>query len=145
MDSSFNPHTHAGCDHGRAGGGVLPGMVSIHTPPQGVTISAQAFNKAAIVSIHTPTQGVTGRAIRLHPNKTVSIHTPTQGVTNGIFAFMGRRDVSIHTPTQGVTVQKGMYQPVPGFNPHTHAGCDFDQLGMQSVPALFQSTHPRRV
>ena len=124
MDSSFNPHTHAGCDHGRAGGGVLPGMVSIHTPTQGVTISAQAFNKAAIVSIHTPTQGVTGRAIRLHPNKTVSIHTPTQGVTNGIFAFMGRRDVSIHTPTQGVTVQKGMYQPVPGFNPHTHAGCD---------------------
>ena len=103
MDSSFNPHTHAGCDHGRAGGGVLPGMVSIHTPTQGVTISAQAFNKAAIVSIHTPTQGVTGRAIRLHPNKTVSIHTPTQGVTNGIFAFMGRRDVSIHTPTQGVT------------------------------------------
>ena len=105
MDSSFNPHTHAGCDHGRAGGGVLPGMVSIHTPTQGVTISAQAFNKAAIVSIHTPTQGVTGRAIRLHPNKTVSIHTPTQGVTNGIFAFMGRRDVSIHTPTQGVTQQ----------------------------------------
>ena len=100
----FNPHTHAGCDNvHNVSGASFP--VSIHTPTQGVTISAQAFNKAAIVSIHTPTQGVTGRAIRLHPNKTVSIHTPTQGVTNGIFAFMGRRDVSIHTPTQGVTQQ----------------------------------------
>ena len=109
MDSSFNPHTHAGCDHGRAGGGVLPGMVSIHTPTQGVTISAQAFNKAAIVSIHTP----------------------TQGVTNGIFAFMGRRDVSIHTPTQGVTPHTGFLPVDGGFNPHTHAGCDFGNYRRQ--------------
>ena len=59
MDSSFNPHTHAGCDHGRAGGGVLPGMVSIHTPTQGVTGSGLLSHITKRVSIHTPTQGVT--------------------------------------------------------------------------------------
>ena len=53
----------------------------------------------------------------------VSIHTPTQGVTQGALTEKQIQTVSIHTPTQGVT----------------------DQLGMQSVPALFQSTHPRRV
>ncbi len=33
--------------------------------------------------------------------------------------------VSIHTPTQGVTYQIQKCVQMFGFNPHTHAGCDF--------------------
>ena len=56
----------------------------------------------------------------------VSIHTPTQGVTSGGSYHIQIRRVSIHTPTQGVTVIPSVIPAViPGFNPHTHAGCDF--------------------
>ena len=77
----FNPHTHAGCDcliklypatacrfqstHPRRvwhGGGVFQsrsGLVSIHTPTQGVTYQIVGGNGDEAVSIHTPTQGVT--------------------------------------------------------------------------------------
>ena len=55
---SFNPHTHAGCDHYHL---LLftNSKVSIHTPTQGVTVSADTMQYAMYVSIHTPTQGVT--------------------------------------------------------------------------------------
>ena len=33
----------------------------------------------------------------------------------------------------------------PGFNPHTHAGCDTIYPVHINLSPLFQSTHPRRV
>ena len=78
------------------------------------------------------------------------------------------KKVSIHTPTQGVTfyVVGNGYKPVC-FNPHTHAGCDYDTDRLFEVKLYvsihtptqgvtisgvlevllkkFQSTHPRRV
>ncbi len=56
--------------------------------------------------------------------KKVSIHTPTQGVTDAIIAYGDKLKVSIHTPTQGVTRYIPFPGNHPGFNPHTHAGCD---------------------
>ena len=77
---SFNPHTHAGCDH-LISDKILAIRVSIHTPTQGVTrrfewevCGTGCFNPhthagcdhvwihschCSDVSIHTPTQGVT--------------------------------------------------------------------------------------
>ena len=36
--------------------------------------------------------------------------------------------VSIHTPTQGVTGRAARAASQEGFNPHTHAGCDYRQV-----------------
>ena len=97
----------------------------------------------------------------------VSIHTPTQGVTSINFIGNKLTTVSIHTPTQGVTtVLLCLLFSIPGFNPHTHAGCDKDEANIEDVALVsihtptqgvthlcasvqktqkFQSTHPRRV
>ena len=97
----------------------------------------------------------------------VSIHTPTQGVTCYAIRWTPARCVSIHTPTQGVTtVLLCLLFSIPGFNPHTHAGCDKDEANIEDVALVsihtptqgvthlcasvqktqkFQSTHPRRV
>ena len=98
---------------------------------------------------------------------TVSIHTPTQGVTLMCVSCSFNGKVSIHTPTQGVTaVSSSNVGHSLGFNPHTHAGCDFNvcflffqrqsfnphtHAGCDIVVEknfflfTFQSTHPRRV
>ena len=97
------------------------------------------------VSIHTPTQGVTISLLLCCSVFTVSIHTPTQGVTPPhIIHLLEILFQSTH-PRRVWRLNHILTPPNLCFNPHTHAGCDFDQLGMQSVPALFQSTHPRRV
>ena len=75
------------------------------------------------VSIHTPTQGVTFRTSSFNHFATVSIHTPTQGVTHDLCCALIR---------------------LAGFNPHTHAGCDFTII-INYWYRRFQSTHPRRV
>ncbi len=36
--------------------------------------------------------------------------------------------VSIHTPTQGVTSLSIISNTIESFNPHTHAGCDSEDL-----------------
>ena len=86
------------------------------------------------VSIHTPTQGVTFRTSSFNHFATVSIHTPTQGVTSINFIGNKLTTVSIHTPTQGVTtVLLCLLFSIPGFNPHTHAGCDIQGLCLYTV------------
>ena len=56
----------------------------------------------------------------------------------------GRKFQSTHPrrvwPSKGDTGTPG----APGFNPHTHAGCDINKNVFGSV-LMFQSTHPRRV
>ena len=107
----FNPHTHAGCD----------------TPPA----SAKADSN---VSIHTPTQGVTEVKCFTSESKIVSIHTPTQGVTISKYMLCKTWIVSIHTPTQGVTSSYLDKVRLYGFNPHTHAGCDYSHLPNVYIP-----------
>ena len=78
--SSFNPHTHAGCD-------LLVQPSSIKrwlfqsTHPRRVWHGKREKAVKPLVSIHTPTQGVTPLTFRHIALIKVSIHTPTQGVT----------------------------------------------------------------
>ena len=142
--------------------------VSIHTPTQGVT-QAPAISPAAsqqFQSTHPRRVWPSSFSISLCVI-IVSIHTPTQGVTAvGYFDLISSK-VSIHTPTQGVTtVLLCLLFSIPGFNPHTHAGCDRGKdfkivfwyvsihTPTQGVTIVinwymnrhpFQSTHPRRV
>ena len=75
--------------------------------------------------------------------KNVSIHTPTQGVTYQFHLVQKKLQVSIHTPTQGVTgYWTAMVCPEDRFNPHTHAGCDFQSnFNRQCVVGFNPHTH----
>ena len=63
--SSFNPHTHEGCDiHNFR---ILKfNRVSIHTPTKGVTLAADRPTTSSKVSIHTPTKGVTSQGSQVY-------------------------------------------------------------------------------
>ena len=100
-----------------------------------------------LVSIHTPTQGVTGWENPFEcPNRRFNPHThagcdfvsPCNWMS--VFEFQSTHPrrvwlripdislswcVSIHTPTQGVTIPVCPVGLRTGFNPHTHAGCDY--------------------
>ena len=183
----FNPHTHAGCDNvHNVSGASFP--VSIHTPTQGVTflyicnVFRICFNPHTHAGCDNPLPRLTRVHNRFNPHthagcdsrsiikiteSKVSIHTPTQGVTMENQMLIQLFSVSIHTPTQGVTGRAARAASQEGFNPHTHAGCDFIVFfsrqqpfcfnphthagcdGLKFMPSLncfvFQSTHPRRV
>ena len=126
--SSFNPHTHTGCDFACVFYAFtsmmfqsthpyrvwrihllrcqIPWSFNPHTHT-GCDFSYCYKSFCKWVSIHTPIQGVT-ESCRIHRHSTgVSIHTPIQGVTlqyryNRILCL-----VSIHTPIQGVTESGG--------------------------------------
>ena len=166
--SSFNPHTHAGCDFSLARVNLMSQSFNPHTHA-GCDYVGKKQGKTFGVSIHTPTQGVTSvcwkwiwfpvRFQSTHPRRVwrrEAVDDETQQV------------VSIHTPTQGVT-PKRVVTPIDDtrFNPHTHAGCDTESFTSRSLLivsihtptqgvtnssatkqlfyTLFQSTHPRRV
>ena len=145
LGGCFNPHTHEGCD-GRTRIQSQGTRVSIHTPTKGVTACSPAFSVTSVVSIHTPTKGVTKAFSLYNVMPQVSIHTPTKGVTNVGSGAAATAAVSIHTPTKGVTFAPNTTQThMISFNPHTHEGCDATKSGIFSSASMFQSTHPRRV
>ena len=159
--SSFNPHTHEGCDKTNEINYKIM-QVSIHTPTKGVTYIGRLRKWFKKVSIHTPTKGVTKDILiavlsclfqSTHPRrvwllsvlssppiKTVSIHTPTKGVTLSGKHVSMRQIVSIHTPTKGVTYWVCIpIESNSGFNPHTHEGCDTELL---RIPRLRLGFNP---
>ena len=118
-------YTHAGCDE--IGHPVWTLFdVSIHTPTQGVTQPPQAVEATHRFQSTHPRRVWLRREIKLSVSP-VSIHTPTQGVTFFEMLYNRLNDVSIHTPTQGVTILDNRFIKHLGFNPHTHAGCDYDK------------------
>ena len=120
--TSFNPHTHAGCDCSSYIYISFSFCFNPHTHA-GCDFVLYVDLWLWLVSIHTPTQGVTWDSSLQCFYCRVSIHTPTQGVTpECVFQWM--TDVS--------------------FNPHTHAGCDNTYTWLIHFWE-FQSTHPRRV
>ena len=99
----FNPHTHAGCDRAETAYRGR-GLVSIHTPTQGVTYRQAEAIITHCFNPHTHAGCDTYRPEEGWERQTVSIHTPTQGVTVCIDRLPSGASVSIHTPTQGVTL-----------------------------------------
>ena len=76
----FNPRPRAGGD-GHKNHAKQEGVVSIHAPAQGATITAQQLAQPLVVSIHAPAQGATITAQQLAQPLVVSIHAPAQGAT----------------------------------------------------------------
>ena len=121
-ETSFNPHTHAGCD------ACIPSWSNAGCGFQS-THPRRVWHACTIILICNKCFNPHTHAgcDALIPNWaaiwSVSIHTPTQGVTVELEGLINEELVSIHTPTQGVT---GVAQGVGPFH-------------------VFQSTHPRRV
>ena len=144
-NEGFNPHTHAGCDTNSPDIGT-DGLVSIHTPTQGVTSKSGYGVTSHHVSIHTPTQGVTfsirNKTVLLqfqstHPRRVwlVSVFCPLL-----VFLFQSTHPrrvwllifvISITTyrfqsthPRRVWRLKMIHHNRCKRFNPHTHAGCD---------------------
>ena len=121
---SFNPHTHAGCDHSEAND-LYYYNVSIHTPTQGVTIRFLLFRTILY---------------RFNP------HTHAGCDFNVCFLFFQRQSFNPHTHAGcDIVVEKNFFlftfqsthprrvwrlwlviwKQLSSFNPHTHAGCDW--------------------
>ena len=102
-DTRFNPHTHAGCDY------RYPAMRNL-CPMFQSTHPRRVWHRTWALPLH----------------RRVSIHTPTQGVTlwdsknTNVLKFQSTHPRRVWQDTTGAT---GKY--LHGFNPHTHAGCDF--------------------
>ena len=124
LSHSFNPHTHAGCDSGRIMFIIKTGIVSIHTPTQGVTQILLDSQAQQILFQSTHPRRVWLLAMTIVLRLLVSIHTPTQGVT---------------LTSSGAWSYQSMFQST---HPRRVWHCDCSNSLRCSQ---FQSTHPRRV
>ena len=106
--------------------------VSIHAPTQGAT-SAQAAEWVGLGRFNPRTHAGCDprRAPVRSAGHAVSIHAPTQGATPTVDLAHGHIPVSIHAPTQGATIVHHALEPWWGFNPRTHAGCDYAPMPSQ--------------
>ena len=99
--SSFNPHTHTGCD-----------------------LVNNKFWSAKTVSIHTPIQGVTNIRLGLYgKRKFQSTHPYRVWLLNAVISASKEAFQSTHP----YRVWPDLFlfrQIICGFNPHTHTGCD---------------------
>ena len=100
-NTSFNPHTHTGCDR------------SVVTEPM-LTVS---FNP------HTHTGCDVGR-LKARVVFLVSIHTPIQGVTPSLCNSIFVNQFQSTHPYRVWLSCRYIRQGCGGFNPHTHTGCD---------------------
>ena len=120
--------------------------VSIHTPTKGVTAGYEDITLNNGVSIHTPTKGVTlmvlifmvlilfqsthprrvwpsGLDTRRMPGRFQSTHPRRVWHYLQPYRITAKRFQSTHP--RRVWLQSSVcYQREPGFNPHTHEGCD---------------------
>ena len=112
--SSFNPHTHEGCDTDR----ILPSLpwqcFNPHTH-EGCDREYRSHNCCLQVSIHTPIQGVTR-------------HRRT---SNQSEMFQ-----STH-PYRVWPIKDSLFCQILCFNPHTHTGCDYTSIIITDITACF--------
>ncbi len=140
-------YTHAGCDE--IGHPVWTLFdVSIHTPTQGVTQRAMLYAIPIQVSIHTPTQGVT---IDWHPLQYGCQFQSTHPRRVWLIGFIKPHEIqrfqsthprrvwlwwcvmahhvfefqSTHPRRVWLYIQLCLWLWIR-FNPHTHAGCDWE-------------------
>ena len=122
--TSFNPHTHEGCDYTFCWC-VCFFAVSIHTPTKGVTPSGKSWLDAYRVSIHTPTKGVT--LLLLYRNiRRYSFNPHThEGCDCALLLCLFYLNCFNPHTHEGcdIYLRISSYHNI-GFNPHTHEGCD---------------------
>ena len=122
--TSFNPHTHAGCDKEIWMRSLRNGLFQ-STHPRRVWLM-EYFHNTRVIGFNPHTHAGCDQKMKLKeamhwsfnphthagcdfvqdayvPVSIVSIHTPTQGVTPYSLSELCWCSVSIHTPTQGVT------------------------------------------
>ena len=123
LHTSFNPHTHTGCDLGYWSSCRYDWCFNPLTHTGCDRFLQYFIDRKSRFNPHTHT-GCDQTPLLFGIAQKVSIHTPIQGVTLPFGTFAMVSSVSIHTPIQGVTFYSTMI------------------LFRQT---LFQSTHPYRV
>ena len=140
----FNPHTHAGCDYLQVFQMNIF-HVSIHTPTQGVT-PLPPFPLRPILLFQSTHPRRVWRYIRTYIIlcfRFQSTHPRRVWHWRSCLAAWFRSfNPHTHAGCDMEDIYKGW--DLLCFNPHTHAGCDI--LNRSSLLyRQFQSTHPRRV
>ena len=139
--SSFNPHTHEGCDDSDNRPRSEPQGFNPHTH-EGCDWRIQQRCARHDVSIHTPTKGVTSCYMYNSYKDVVSIHTPTKGVTD---PRKISKEVMEFQSTHPRRVWQRLFDCLKGyssFNPHTHEGCDTKFLAVNvSLVSFNPHTH----
>ena len=100
-------------------------VVSIHTPTQGVTTRIWFFCCSVSFNPHTHAGCDLIPVVLILSLKQVSIHTPTQGVTYLMFSSTIISKFQSTHPRRVWLARGKNVQVKGGFNPHTHAGCDW--------------------
>ena len=135
--SSFNPHTHEGCDVDNQGTNKTEGEFQ-STHPRRVWQLARVI-KAIAVSFNPHThEGCDGLLLSLlwwlpgfnpHTHEGCDCYYNLQLIC---------KSVSIHTPTKGVTFRSVLiFRTQNSFNPHTHEGCDSKKIRFFSLFSCF--------
>ena len=122
---SFNPHTHEGCDQSDWKLTTHRTQFQSTHPRRVWPASRRAVSDNHQVSIHTPTKGVTEKldfnAVQYQFQSTHPRRVWPYHIPHSPYPIR----VSIHTPTKGVTIlTHSVNLLVYSFNPHTHEGCD---------------------
>ena len=124
---------------------AVSGIISIHAPTRGATLSWRQTPFHLRISIHAPTRGATNCQLRGGQLLAISIHAPTRGATVTILQAHRGEKISIHAPTRGATPKgRGQHQKTFGFQstlPQGERRISLSKLSTQLHS--FQSTLPQ--
>ena len=121
--SSFNPHTHEGCD-----------CWCVATTTSNVTFQSTHPRRVWLIAIATSNAIKTFQST--HPRRV------WQPAGSNLYIPAG---FNPHTHEGCDRLSVSCCHPMRGFNPHTHEGCDYLRWFRSISSLMFQSTHPRRV
>ena len=122
--AGFNPHTHEGCDKDIAN--KVTDIVTFQsTHPRRVWHIDEEEVKVFIrVSIHTPTKGVTHKRRMVTPQELFQSTHPRRVWHSFSNSSLLQSGFNPHTHEGCDTASMVASSMSTGFNPHTHEGCD---------------------
>ena len=113
------------------------GCIFQSTLPQGERPTGQKITFRGLISIHAPTRGATMTSDDVLQAIFISIHAPTRGATSASTPVAVWIPISIHAPTRGATDTMNASAPITAnFNPRSHKGSD-SNFTQNSISVLF--------
>ena len=109
---------------------LLQQIISIHTPTQGVTLTATSYNVFNTdFNPHSHAGSDHNSPSPLCISHNFNPHSHAGSDNFRVLIHEIHYPISIHTPTQGVTGKEGKEaEAYYNFNPHSHAGSDGEPI-----------------
>ena len=143
-ETSFNPHTHEGCDPGTTSSSCSTCSFNPHTHEGCDWLKIEESDKPH-VSIHTPTKGVTYQIHFVSETKKFQSTHPRRVWLVDLLSQVLQTEFQSTHPRRVWQSISSSNNFTYSFNPHTHEGCDNELYNANMQSLMFQSTHPRRV